>query len=471
MSTRTSSRKISASIAKLAAQDLLVSDDEIMDDRDVDVDVDLTLVASDGAEQDETHGDGKGQHEEEESQDSEEGESQEEDEDDEGDNEVDESENESENGVEEEEEDDSDDGEKVVVPKKRKRSGSGKNSTAPPAHEIEYKVAIFTAAQMKKKTSARGHPVTEIVTLLSNKPWAVLNTQILTKIDAVLNPRLLNFSDYSITFTVPRQVSEPIRLDATKYEYLVKKALLIKKNPRVKIIVEPKESGAGEKETDTTGDEETKKGGKKTKVGPQSTRYIPGNVALNEKIGELATQPDHLPLSHEQFQSWGAAALKGTAFADLETPPNNKLFDSVAAGARAAQSPLLQRRLELQQQAAAKTVPSVPQVNINFPAEFANFLCPAAPAPAPVAPNASILPPNITNMLIPYPEDLSIQDFCSLYSLDDDICDRFQTHKYKRTKSFKFIEVDELKEIGFLQGEIAELKVAVAQWSQPANAE
>jgi hypothetical protein len=64
-------------------------------------------------------------------------------------------------------------------------------------------------------------------------------------------------------------------------------------------------------------------------------------------------------------------------------------------------------------------------------------------------------------MLIPYPripgEDLSIQDFCSLYDLDNDIWQRFNSHKYKRTISFKFIEVDELKEMGSLRGEIAEL--------------
>ncbi|KAJ7856964.1 hypothetical protein B0H14DRAFT_3448166 [Mycena olivaceomarginata] len=58
-----------------------------------------------------------------------------------------------------------------------------------------------------------------------------------------------------------------------------------------------------------------------------------------------------------------------------------------------------------------------------------------------------------------------------LSCLDDDFRDRFQSYKYERTKSFKFIEVDELKEMGFLRGGIAELKVAVAQWSQPANVE
>ncbi|KAJ7694972.1 hypothetical protein B0H14DRAFT_3530365 [Mycena olivaceomarginata] len=114
-----------------------------------------------------------------------------------------------------------------------------------------------------------------------------------------------------------------------------------------------------------------------------------------------------------------------------------------------------------------KNAPAVPQVNINLPPDFANFLRPVVPpaAPAPAAPNAFIPPPNTANMLIPYPHipgaDLSIQDFCSLYDLDNDICAKFQIHKYKRTNAFKFVEVDELKEMGFMKGEIAELKVAV----------
>jgi hypothetical protein len=73
-------------------------------------------------------------------------------------------------------------------------------------------------------------------------------------------------------------------------------------------------------------------------------------------------------------------------------------------------------------------------------------------------------------MLIPHPRipgpDLSIEDFCSLYDLDTDICDRFKEHKFKRSNAFKFVEVNELKEMGFLRGEIAELKVAIGVWSQ-----
>jgi hypothetical protein len=49
-----------------------------------------------------------------------------------------------------------------------------------------------------------------------------------------------DFSDYSVTFTVPRHVTDPIRLNETKYGYLVEKALEIKTNPFTRILVEPK---------------------------------------------------------------------------------------------------------------------------------------------------------------------------------------------------------------------------------------
>jgi hypothetical protein len=161
--------------------------------------------------------------------------------------------------------------------------------------------------------------------------------------------------------------------------------------------------------------------------------------------------------------------LKGTQFADLDTPPNNELFDKAAAAARAAKSPLLQHHLELKEQAVAKNIPAAPQVHFNFPAELANLLRPAA-APAPAAPDAFMPPLKTANMLIPHPRipgpDLSIENFCTLYDLDSDICDRFKEHKFKRSNAFKFVEVDELKEMGFMRGEIAELKVAVGVWSQ-----
>ncbi|KAJ7878928.1 hypothetical protein B0H13DRAFT_1892379 [Mycena leptocephala] len=144
-----------------------------------------------------------------------------------------------------------------------------------------------------------------------------------------------------------------------------------------------------------------KKGGKKTKV-PNARDILPGNVALNDKIAAFRErwkcptqgrqcgsehcfvrpdEPEHYPLSHAQGESWGAAMLKGDEFATINKPPNNELFDKLDPRALAARSPLLQRRLELNQQKAAA---AAPQININFPPELVGlFGKPAAPPPEP----------------------------------------------------------------------------------------
>jgi hypothetical protein len=86
------------------------------------------------------------------------------------------------------------------------------------------------------------------------------------------------------------------------------------------------------------------------------------------------------------------------------------------------------------------------------------------------APNAFIAPPNFANLLIPYPRvagpDLSLEDFCSIYNVAMEICNRFKEQRFKRTTVFKFVELSDLKDMGFLKGEIAELKVAIEEWSR-----
>ncbi|KAF8210056.1 hypothetical protein K438DRAFT_1810766 [Mycena galopus ATCC 62051] len=387
-----------------------------------------------------------------------------------------------------------DEDEELAPPKKRKRSKSPEKNAKAPPRKIEYKIVVYTPEQMRKPKNSRGAPVTNVMKLLSDKPWIVLHTKILEAFDDALDSAPFDFSDYTITFTVPRQVTDPIRLNETKYKYLVEKALEIKTNPSARILVEPKmdmlNKENGKDDTSTTS-----KKGAKTKV-PKARDILPGNVALNNKIGELrerwkctvqggacgsahcfvsATDPDHFALSHAHIENWAAAMLKGKEFADIDTPPNNTLFDKVSAAARAARSPLLQqRRLELREQAAAaKNAVASPQFHFNIGPEALAFLRPAAPAIA--IPDAFIPPPNTSNMLIPPPRlpglDVSIEDFCSLYDLDDDICRRFKEHKFKHTDSFQFVEVSELTEMGFLRGEIAELKVAIKRWSRLPDAE
>ncbi|KAJ7106299.1 hypothetical protein C8R44DRAFT_858346 [Mycena epipterygia] len=457
MSTRSSARTISSNIAKLAAQDLIDSEDE---------DMDATLVGLTNEDEDEDEEEEEGEEEEE---------------------------TEERDGTGE----DSDEEDEVVeVPKKRKRSRAEKKSTdQPPAREIEYKISIYTAEQLKKSKASRGPPTTKIVTLNSGESWDTLKVQILAKIKAVLAPSLLSIGSYNITFTIPRQVIDPIQLDYENYSHLLKNALKIKTNPSVKIIVEPKAGRSKpEKENNGLSDEsdggDGKKGSKKTKTKIRKERDIlPANAALNSKIGALRakwmcptpggpcgseycfvspTDPEHFPLSHAHMESWGSAMLKGEQFASIDKPPNNNLFDKVSPTSLAAQSPLLQRRLELKEKAAANSTPAAPQVHFNFPPDFANFLRPTAPAAA--VPPALIAPATTSDMLIPPPliagPDLSIEDFCLLYNLDEDISTRFLAQKFKRTNTFKYIEVAELKEMGFMKGEVAELKVAISEWAQ-----
>ena len=72
--------------------------------------------------------------------------------------------------------------------------------------------------------------------------------------------------------------------------------------------------------------------------------------------------------------------------ATLDNPPDHDLFSGVNPDALGAKSSLLQRRLELQNQKNAPPAPpAAPQINFNFPPEFANLLRPPAPIPPPGA--------------------------------------------------------------------------------------
>ncbi|KAJ7829625.1 hypothetical protein B0H13DRAFT_2372445 [Mycena leptocephala] len=385
-------------------------------------------------------------------------------------------------GDTDEEEEDSDDNNSgsdvVVVPRKRKRGRSGKKSNEPKPRDIEYKFAIFSAKEMKKSKSSRS-PATEVVVLKSNVSWATLKTNILTQVNEALDPPSLIFHDYNITFTVPRQVSDPMQLSDKKYDYLVKKALQIQKNPSVKVIIEKKgftknkENGLNEDKDDV----------------PKARDILPANVALNEKIGELCNRwicptPVALAAVHIAIITIStpntclfhtltskAGALPRQTFADLETlrttnsltrypkelGQQNHHFYSVALNFDRSH-----------RKAGTHRFISTSVLN----SQISSVLWLLLP-PAPAVPNAFIPPPNSSNMLIPFPclpgPDLSIEDFCALYNLDADICDRFKQQRYKRTTSFKFVEIPELKEMGFMPGEVAELKVAIEEWSRASE--
>jgi hypothetical protein len=128
-------------------------------------------------------------------------------------------------------------------------------------------------------------------------------------------------------------------------------------------------------------------------------------------------------------------------------------------------SPVLQRRKEQQNLAAAAASP--PAFNISLGNDFANLLQrPAAPAAAPAPPLIQALP----SLALLHPSrqpgiNIPLLQFCELYHLGNQILKKFVDNGYMRSRMLRFIQIEELKEMHFLLGEIAGLKDVVERWS------
>jgi hypothetical protein len=145
--------------------------------------------------------------------------------------------------------------------------------------------------------------------------------------------------------------------------------------------------------------------------------------------------------------------------ATIEKPPNHEIFNDVPVCAHAKGSPLLEHRLQnmkSSQNPAASS--SIPIIHVHMPnSEAPSYTStPSAPIPA------------HTNKLLTYTKtgpDLSIDDFCRVYNLSNDILRRLKDNGYQRAKTFKHILLAELHEMGFKHSEIALLQDAVEEWA------
>ena len=59
---------------------------------------------------------------------------------------------------------------------------------------------------------------------------------------------------------------------------------------------------------------------------------------------------------------------------------------------------------------------------------------------------------------------LTLQQFCSEYSLSNAVYHKLDENGYTGSNTISYIQVSELKEMGFKHGEIAAMKDAVRQW-------
>ena len=144
-------------------------------------------------------------------------------------------------------------------------------------------------------------------------------------------------------------------------------------------------------------------------------------------------------------------------------------------------SPVIARRKADQAAQFAAVMASNPQgppvFNISLGNDFASMFQPQPPAlpPPPALPALPVQPPPPppppSSTLIPVNQepgtDMPFSDFCRQYGLSSNVLDKLIQNSFNCTRSLRFTCPEDLKEIGFLLGEVAEMKDAVEQWSVP----
>jgi hypothetical protein len=74
--------------------------------------------------------------------------------------------------------------------------------------EISHMMSVVSTSEMKTPKS-KHEPVNASVDLRSDEPWDTVKSQILVKISTVINPRILRFDDYLLTYCISRVLPKP----------------------------------------------------------------------------------------------------------------------------------------------------------------------------------------------------------------------------------------------------------------------
>ncbi|KAG1879264.1 hypothetical protein C8R48DRAFT_588993, partial [Suillus tomentosus] len=352
--------------------------------------------------------------------------------------------------------------------------------------EVTFITSITSAAEMKKpasKCSLRN----QTFALNLDEPWDTMKAQILVKISDALNPRLLSYEDYEVSWFIPRVFPKPglSLLNEKDFDILVKRAANLKGNdPTINVTIiqkDDRELKENKAMIEPTVNEKAKK-----RVGTkEAAAILPGNqknIANIQSLREhwICKKPDaacpsthcyvdlstdkHLPLNAERFDCWASAMLKDDGTATLEKPPHHKLFDVRKI------SPVLQQWLDSQNTKIPP--PSAPVFNFMIGNKVLDIFCPQLPAVAatPAVFTSHLSDPSCATLLHPsraQGRDIPLDEFCTTYDLGNNIHAKFIQNAYKEARFLRFVTITELKEMGFQLGEIAVLCDAVERWSVP----
>lgn len=162
-------------------------------------------------------------------------------------------------------------------------------------------------------------------------------------------------------------------------------------------------------------------------------------------------------------------------------PLNHAHFNIIPTELLGRPSLLSVHRQQLDEQTKAKAkaaaalslplTPSQPVINMNFPPDMFQPLramlnpvltcIPAAPQLPGVHATAPLLSP--TQLTTPGPR-MSLADFCVAFDVSDALQAKLSNNGFTSSHSLRFASLDDLKAIGILCGELAQLKDAVCRW-------
>ncbi|KAF5371151.1 hypothetical protein D9758_004253 [Tetrapyrgos nigripes] len=402
--------------------------------------------------------------------------------------------------------------------------------TPPPPRDVLYELAITPYAEYIK-TKAKDRKVFNGLLKTSDQlDYAMFRAegfqQVIKLIHGGTRPVRFNTKRFTIHWRVSRVSKGDYPLnDENDYRLMMDDLVQAKTNPRVKLTMAEtsvsslSKAQAATSTADDTDEENTPQAqdnnprpNKKVKTStkkPTVAAIAPGNKAINTKITQLqdrwtcndagckfgsdycyvGADGQHLPLNNERFEKWAAACLADSAMED--SPPNHPLFDAVSGHSQLSKSRVLQARLAAQANGGKSNTGSTNETHNHFhfsdmgpsrptpypayhhdvfnqhppwappPPTAAPFPFPV-PNPVPTASTQRVLPPGFWEG-----PDMDMKSFCKAHDLSDDILHCFEQEKISGTHAFTELEVSELKEMGFVRGEIIDINRAVKRWAVP----
>jgi hypothetical protein len=109
-----------------------------------------------------------------------------------------------------------------------------------------------------------------------------------------------------------------------------------------------------------------------------------------------------------------------------------------------------------------------PVVNVVLPENFGLYppptgrtSGPSTTPPMQLHESTNLIPSNYTEG-----EKMNLETFCLIYALPEDIKQRLHQHKITGTHAFAHMTIKHLEGMGFMLGEIIDLKEAIKCWAQ-----